>query len=55
MRSVAESMVLSPPLVIAREEIDEVVGKARQALDETMGAIVRPGGIAAGAAGGARG
>ena len=55
MRSVAESMVLSPPLVITREEIDEVVEKARRALDETMDAIARPGGIAAGAPAGARG
>ena len=42
MRSVAESMVLSPPLVISRAEIDEVVEKARLALDETMEAIARP-------------
>ena len=44
MRSVAESMVLSPPLVISRAEIDEVVEKARLALDETMDAIARPAG-----------
>ena len=55
MRSVAESMVLSPPLVITREEIDEVVEKARRALDETMDAIARPGGRAAGAPAGAGG
>ena len=56
MRSVAESMVLSPPLVISRTEIDEVVEKARLALDETMDAIARPAGPAgAGAPAGARG
>ena len=53
MRSAADSMVLSPPLVITRAEIDEIIEKARQALDETMDAIARPGGIAAGAAAGA--
>lgn len=35
MRAVGQSMVLSPPLVITRAEIDELVGKARQALDNT--------------------
>ena len=46
MRSVAESMVLSPPLVITRSEIDEVVEKARRSLDETLDAVARPGGMA---------
>ena len=55
MRSVAESMVLSPPLVIARGEIDEVIGKARLALDETPDAVARPESRAAGAPAGARG
>ena len=39
MRSVAESMVLSPPLVITRDEIDEVVERSRKSLDETLEAI----------------
>lgn len=35
MRSVGDTMIVSPPLVITREEIDELVKLARQALDET--------------------
>lgn len=35
MRSVGDTMIISPPLVITREEIDELVRLARQALDAT--------------------
>ncbi|SDL60287.1 putrescine aminotransferase [Modicisalibacter muralis] len=35
MRSVGDTMIISPPLVITREQIDELVRLARQALDET--------------------
>ena len=35
MRAVGQSMVLSPPLIITRAEIDELVDKARAALDQT--------------------
>jgi putrescine aminotransferase len=35
MRAVGQSMVLSPPLVISRAEIDELVDKAKIALDLT--------------------
>nr|WP_299240356.1 aspartate aminotransferase family protein [uncultured Halomonas sp.] len=35
MRSVGDAMVISPPLVITREQIDELVTLARRALDET--------------------
>lgn len=35
MRSVGDTMIISPPLVITREQIDELVALARQALDET--------------------
>lgn len=35
MRSVGDTMIIAPPLVISREEIDELVRLARQALDET--------------------
>jgi len=35
MRSVGDTMVISPPLVITRDEIDELVRLARAALDET--------------------
>ena len=35
MRAIGQAMVLSPPLVISRAEIDELVGRARAALDAT--------------------
>ncbi len=35
MRATEDSMVLSPPLVISREEIDELVALARKSLDMT--------------------
>ncbi|WP_027967080.1 aspartate aminotransferase family protein [Halomonas halocynthiae] len=35
MRSVGDTMIISPPLVITRGEIDELVNLARHALDET--------------------
>ena len=35
MRAVGQSMVLSPPLVISHAEIDELVDKAKVALDLT--------------------
>lgn len=35
MRSVGDTMIISPPRVISREEIDELVDKARAALDVT--------------------
>ncbi len=35
MRSVGDTMIISPPLVIRRAEVDELVRLARQALDET--------------------
>ncbi len=35
MRAVGDSMILSPPLVITHEQVDELVAKAREALDLT--------------------
>ena len=35
MRATGDRMLLSPPLVITREEIDEVISKARKAIDAT--------------------
>ncbi|APE29849.1 aspartate aminotransferase family protein [Halomonas aestuarii] len=35
MRSVGDTMIISPPLVITHEQIDELVSLAREALDET--------------------
>ncbi|NAW35209.1 aspartate aminotransferase family protein [Halomonas alimentaria] len=36
MRSVGDTMIISPPLVISHAEIDELVDKARAALDATL-------------------
>ncbi|AEY02155.1 putative aminotransferase [Oceanimonas sp. GK1] len=36
MRAVGDTMIISPPLVITRAEIDELVEKARRALDLTL-------------------
>ncbi len=36
MRAVEDSMVLSPPLVITRAQIDDVISIARDALDDTL-------------------
>jgi putrescine aminotransferase len=35
MRAVYQSMVLSPPLILTRVQVDELTEKARKALDET--------------------
>ncbi len=35
MRAVYQSMVLSPPLIITRAHVDEIIEKGRKALDET--------------------
>ena len=37
MRATEDSMVLSPPLVISKAEIDELVGKVKTSLDQTAG------------------
>ncbi|AJE47270.1 aspartate aminotransferase family protein [Celeribacter indicus] len=36
MRHVGDRMVISPPLVITKEEIDELIARARLSLDETL-------------------
>lgn len=36
MRAVGDTMILSPPLIISREEIDELVDKAQTCLDLTL-------------------
>ncbi|MDN3525551.1 aspartate aminotransferase family protein [Halomonas sabkhae] len=41
MRSVGDTMIIAPPLVIRREEIDELVELARHALDETARRLTR--------------
>lgn len=39
MRAVRDTMIVSPPLVITRGQIDELVGLARRCLDETAQAL----------------
>lgn len=39
MRSVGDTMIISPPLVISKSEIDELMDKARRCLDETHAAV----------------
>ena len=36
MRAVGDRMIIAPPLVITREQIDELVGLARKCLDQTL-------------------
>ncbi len=42
MRSVGDTMIISPPLVISRDEIDELIDKARAALDATLARLSDP-------------
>jgi putrescine aminotransferase len=39
MRSVGDTMIISPPLVISKSEIDELMDKAHRCLDETHAAV----------------
>jgi putrescine aminotransferase len=39
MRAVGDTMVVSPPLIISRDEIDELVSLARRSLDDTLAEI----------------
>ncbi|MGE7960568.1 aspartate aminotransferase family protein [Pseudomonas sp. NPDC089530] len=39
MRAVGDTMIIAPPLVITKEEIDELVAKARKCLDLTLSAL----------------
>jgi len=39
LRATGDTMLMSPPLVINRAEIDELVAKTRQALDNTLAAL----------------
>lgn len=42
MRSVGDTMIISPPLVITRAEIDELIEKAQAALDDTLARLGDP-------------
>ena len=39
MRATGDTMLISTPLVINNEQIDELIGKARKSLDDTLLAI----------------
>ncbi|MDH3694644.1 MAG: aspartate aminotransferase family protein [Gammaproteobacteria bacterium] len=39
MRAVGDSMIMSPPLIMSKENIDELVDIARRSLDQTLEAI----------------
>ncbi|MCU1727201.1 aspartate aminotransferase family protein [Pseudomonas sp. 7P_10.2_Bac1] len=39
MRAVGDTMIIAPPLVISKDEIDELVAKARKCLDLTLEAL----------------
>ena len=41
MRSVQDAMIIAPPLVITRAQIDELVDRARKSLDATAAALRR--------------
>lgn len=43
MRHVGDRMVIAPPLVITRDEIDSFISRARRALDETLAEASRAG------------
>jgi putrescine aminotransferase len=36
MRAVGDRMIIAPPLVMTRAEIDEMIGRIRVALDDTL-------------------
>lgn len=43
MRHVGDRMIIAPPLVITREEIDILIDRARRSLDETLEAVRKEG------------
>lgn len=45
MRAVRDTMIVAPPLVITHAQIDELIDKARQALDQTQQELHRQGKI----------
>lgn len=49
MRSVGDAMVISPPLIITKAEIDEMMALIHKSLDETVDAITKEGLIKAAA------
>ncbi|MDT8344458.1 MAG: aspartate aminotransferase family protein [Thermohalobaculum sp.] len=45
MRAVGDTMVIAPPLVISREDCDELVARARKTLDDLADALTREGAL----------
>lgn len=45
MRATRDTMIIAPPLVITREQIDELVEKARRTLDQTLSGLRQDGWI----------
>lgn len=43
MRAVGDTMIISPPFIISHAEVDELVGRARKALDQLADALTREG------------
>ncbi|CUX83295.1 MAG: putrescine aminotransferase SpuC [Roseibaca calidilacus] len=47
MRHVGDRMIIAPPLVIATDDIDELIRRARRALDQTLAHLQRDGAMVA--------
>jgi putrescine aminotransferase len=43
MRHVGDRMIIAPPLVIKKDEIDALINRATKSLDETLDLIKRDG------------
>jgi putrescine aminotransferase len=43
MRAVGERMIIAPPLVMTRADIDEMIGRIRLALDDTLAELRKRG------------
>jgi putrescine aminotransferase len=43
MRATRDTLIIAPPLVITRGEVDELIASARKTLDETWGEVKRRG------------
>jgi putrescine aminotransferase len=43
MRAVGERMIIAPPLVMTRADIDDMIGRIRAALDDTLAEVQKRG------------
>jgi putrescine aminotransferase len=39
MRATGDTMIIAPPLIMSKKQVDELVAKAREALDDTARAL----------------